>query len=517
MNFKKLILGLFLALIIGIIFLITKADKWAEHKLRTAIEEIEYLEFDSLDIQIIDNRFTLIGLEFNKPGITIKAEKLEIKSFRIYEYLLSGILAIDSVVMDKAKFKLSEQSIRGSNNHENINSGRIPEFNIMNLEISNSNVEIKAGLKDSVYAKARFDILINSIDHNSLINPAAVYENFTFASIDSVYVKTPNQLYILEVEKINYDKKYNILKLDLLKIWSLYDKYELGNHLGYESDWIKIEVDSILTNLYSLTKLIQNKQVHRIDIYNPNIEVFRDKRLPFPENNKPPILIEILSDNELSFGIDSLIFSGGNIIYQEYVKKEAGPGVISFNDLYATISDLYSYNLKKDESPRLRGQCKVMNAGQAYIDVQFPGSNSKKALFKGKMNKMDMTEFNNILEYVAFIRIKSGQIEEVDFEFSYDSKRSDGEMKFVYDDLKIEFIEGENDRKGNIFKKLESFIANTFVVHENNKLDHSFRVGKIEFERDSKRSMFNYWWKSIHSGLLSSTGVKPIEKKIDAN
>jgi hypothetical protein len=62
----------------------------------------------------------------------------------------------------------------------------------------------------------------------------------------------------------------------------------------------------------------------------------------------------------------------------------------------------------------------------------------------------------------------------------------------------------EQKDKSNIAKKIGSFLINNFVIEKENQPDKNFRPGSIEFERDTTRSIFNFWWKSIASGLESS-------------
>ena len=43
---------------------------------------------------------------------------------------------------------------------------------------------------------------------------------------------------------------------------------------------------------------------------------------------------------------------------------------------------------------------------------------------------------------------------------------------------------------------------------ENPRNNGRFRVGKIEFVRDTRKSMFSYWSNSLVSGFQSTVGVK---------
>jgi hypothetical protein len=62
---------------------------------------------------------------------------------------------------------------------------------------------------------------------------------------------------------------------------------------------------------------------------------------------------------------------------------------------------------------------------------------------------------------------------------------------------------------------LKTFIINTFVLKKNmdDRLPAEKRTGTVLFYRDTTRSTFNYWWKSLSSGLKSAFHLdKPAAK-----
>jgi hypothetical protein len=86
-------------------------------------------------------------------------------------------------------------------------------------------------------------------------------------------------------------------------------------------------------------------------------------------------------------------------------------------------------------------------------------------------------------------------------------------MQFKYSDLKIEFNKILNEEeKGD---KTLSWLANIVLSEQNPRKNGRFRVGEIQFNRDSQKSMFSYWSNSLVSGFQSTVGMgKParIEK-----
>ena len=72
-----------------------------------------------------------------------------------------------------------------------------------------------------------------------------------------------------------------------------------------------------------------------------------------------------------------------------------------------------------------------------------------------------------------------------------------GDMDMAYHDLKIAIP--ANDEKRNLAQKVVEGLGNFALVNNNNEL--SDKNGKIYYERDVRRPVVNYWWKSMETGL----------------
>jgi hypothetical protein len=69
----------------------------------------------------------------------------------------------------------------------------------------------------------------------------------------------------------------------------------------------------------------------------------------------------------------------------------------------------------------------------------------------------------------------------------------------------------EDGKKDN----LKTFLLNTFILKKNmdGSLPEEERTGTISFERDKTRSIFNYWWKSLFSGIKSAFHLDKLKGK----
>jgi len=95
----------------------------------------------------------------------------------------------------------------------------------------------------------------------------------------------------------------------------------------------------------------------------------------------------------------------------------------------------------------------------------------------------------------------------VDFKLTGNNYRADGSVTILYDDLKIDFLEMD-DNKPTDKKHITSFISNIIRKNSNPKKDEEVRVGEVHHERDMNRSFYNLIWKSVLEGINKTIGNK---------
>ncbi len=111
---------------------------------------------------------------------------------------------------------------------------------------------------------------------------------------------------------------------------------------------------------------------------------------------------------------------------------------------------------------------------------------------------------------MASVDFKSGYVDTLYMRAIGREYISLGSMKFLYRDLKVEFLDKDDTSRHSVKNQLLKFAANTFVVRTNN----TSRVGKVFYERDRNRAVFQYWVKMILSGVTTSVGAKSNRKQI---
>lgn len=229
---------------------------------------------------------------------------------------------------------------------------------------------------------------------------------------------------------------------------------------------------------------------------------FKDKRLPFPEKPNKNLPMELLDSLPFTLHVDSIKIEDTNIEYAERVKDSKEAGSVTFNNITAIIKNLSNIDSLITGPTTMHAIANVMNEATLTADFIFPNIKfSHLYSVKGDLESMDIASFNPILKQNAAVLVKSGKINDLSFDFIYNNEHSQGTLCFDYIDLKIDII----DKRDSRVKKTQTFLINNILLHKHNtRAKEPFREGNISFSRDKKRSIFNYWWKSIYSGIKST-------------
>lgn len=348
-------------------------------------------------------------------------------------------------------------------------------------------------------------------DHLSSDNFVNDIKTSSVATLENISYTAGNLLRAIEIEKVTFDKgcKLNLVNIHLK---TLPDKYKLGHVLGHEASWYDVNIDSVSITNKNLFFHNDTLKVEALEIAGLNAEMFRDKRLKFPKIPDKPMIKDIIKGIKLPLIVDTFSLRKGYISYQEHYEGYEDAGTITFEKLTLKGSNLST--LDTDNELKYQASAVLMGKGFLEIEGTVPQSqNNTTYQISGVIHPHELKVYNPMLNFVAGVEIYSGSVKKSTFNFTYNNVASKGSLKMVYSNLKVKFT----DSKGNVTKrlddKLKNFIANTFMVKKDNERADDMRVGKIEFDRNPKKSFLNYWWHSLFSGIKSSIGIKTLKGK----
>jgi hypothetical protein len=332
-------------------------------------------------------------------------------------------------------------------------------------------------------------------------------------TIDSTEVRIPRELYTFHILQAKMDFHRKAFRADTIRVVPDVAKLQFGRRRGFEIDRFDCVIPFVRLDNFGFSfadSAHVNVRLAEIQFY---LKVFRDKRLPF-RRKKKLLPLDQLEKLPFALSIDSLRVIKSYVSYEEFGEDASEPGEVFFDNLYASIINVS--NRVSTGSTDLDARAVFMGSGDIKMHASLPRSNGKPTQITGAISNFSLPEINSMLTPATQIKVESGDLKELRFSFAYNSVRSDGELELTYENLKLITFKEEPGADGEPEKdNLKTFIMNTFIFRKNMQEDlpADKRKGTIQYYRDDSRSVFNFWSKSLISGLKSAYKIDKAEAR----
>lgn len=401
----------------------------------------------------------------------------------------------------------------------------IRALSIKNIDVHDAKIKVYADDKDSL-------LLLNNMDNELIISGLRIDEEAeryghlflaekTELAIHKFSFTTQDSLYTVKVARVTASYTDSSVYMDSLQLIPNYSKKNFARFAKEQTDRIKISCSKVKFNRMDV-KLFFEKNwfiAGYLQIKDFNVEAYRDKN----DTRKPHIprsIQALIRDIPIKIKIDSILVRNAVCSYEEVAEGATIPGRIHFNKVNAVITG-FSNRFPGDPGSAVlavHASCMLMNKARLHVYYGFP-LNTEKMVFdcSGSLYDMPFTEMNKVLEPIAKVSAVQGEIDTMIFSFHAGDQYSEGEMKLLYHDLKIQILK-KKDGLHNQVEHIFSFLAHSFIIKENNPTrNQSVRITRIHYLRDTERFIFNYSLKSLLSGIKTSIGLPGSSKRIEVN
>lgn len=312
---------------------------------------------------------------------------------------------------------------------------------------------------------------------------------------------TENGFYEASLESFLLNSADDHIAVQQFRLRPLLSARQMALNVGHPIDKYDLQIPGFKIEKIDLIHLLNNKEflAGNIILTEPTLLISRDNSLP-RRDREDRVLPHIQFKNlPMSVSIDSIYAQNGTLYYFEEISDENRSGAISFTEIDLTLSSL----VNRSTTPILaEATARFMDQSDFDLQVEFSLEIDAGHRVSGNLYRLDLTSMNSTLENLVLIRLDSGELHQLNFRFHANDDRAYGDLLLIYSDLDIRFIDFEEQRERRL-NRIRSFIANTFVIRANNLADDP-RSGEIEFDRDKERSIFNFWLRSISTGLLDT-------------
>lgn len=334
--------------------------------------------------------------------------------------------------------------------------------------------------------------------------------DFSF-SVQNTKHQDKKKFYQFAVGSSEYSSKSNRFTARDIRLIPNFSKEKFNKQTGYQADYYEGKIDSVVISQPNLRLWFEKNELAGkfMSVRGLDFDIYRDKRLPFDDTRRPEMLQDMIKSLPHPVQIDSLRLIDANINYAEQPELGDKEGKISFSDINVTLKPFTNMKASNSKIPdfRLDGTATIMDSCQMKVSMNYQ-MNHPDNIFtaSGSLSPFDMRILNPVLEPLSLVSIRTGQVDQFNFNFTGDRKQSTGQLWFGYSDMRISVLELKD---GNTKEtKFASFIANSFLLKSRNPRGGELEPVEISFQRDEKRSVLNYWWKSIFSGIKNTLGLK---------
>lgn len=233
----------------------------------------------------------------------------------------------------------------------------------------------------------------------------------------------------------------------------------------------------------------------------------KDKR-PQGDTTNPLMPHEVLSTIKAKFQVDSVVIVNGSLRYGERMRRGAQPASITFDSMNVAIGGIANHCCDHDSTVVIaRGR--FMKAGTLDLRMAIPVASPAFSLrYSGTLSKMPLSALNPFVAIGEHVRIKSGYVENAQFDIAVRNGRADGRLRLVYTDLAIAFRDEETGSEKGILNRLTSLVANKVKLRNDNVPDESgaMKIGVVAYRRDPGDTFFQFLWFALRSGFKDVIG-----------
>lgn len=447
----------------------------------------------------------------------IACQKVTVKGLGLLSLIFQNELSIDEVLLFKPHLVIRQNSelllLDSASRKEN-------EFEvyIKNIRLDSLRMEFTDSLHCSLITGVKSSALVRDLNLSFHADRPAEY-SFSEVVTQGTQIDLPDDFYSLTIRESRLNLQAHSFEFDTLRVIPSFNKLQFGRRAGNDID----RIEGVIPFLKLSKMNLQYADTVILDAGEADIQfflkVFHDKRLP---HKKKLVSLPIAQLQKLPFGLslNKLKISKSYVEYEEVPANADKSGMVFFDNIEGTISDLTNDKGRDDGEAVLKAKADFMGQGKLSVETTLPWNTEKKSKLTGSLTGLSFAKLNSMVEPAANMEFESGTLDRIDFSFLYNDDVSSGEVSLNYQDLKIvtfrtdEQIEKVEKKRRNRNKtdeelkkdNFKTFIINAFIVRKNldENVPEEKRTGEIAFERDKSRSVFNYWWKSVFTGIKSA-------------
>ena len=315
-----------------------------------------------------------------------------------------------------------------------------------------------------------------------------------------------NNYHNVEIKNIEINSKKQLIQMEDINIIPRFGKYEFERKLGHQADRIQANISKIEIIKPDIDKLFNQKLfAEKIKIGESNAHVFRDRRLPRPQKNIP-LPGDYIKTIPVDVRVKTCELATSAVAYEEYPKSGYGiTGILKIEKIKVNLSPLINHPTPSDPAYiTMNVEGSIMGSGTAHATILMPLQKNKAYRVTGAIEQLELTKLNSSSENLGKIRIKSGFLDFLSFDFTMDQQHSTGKIIGAYHHLIIQQLKKHTEEKN--VADFASFALRHAIIplNKDKSLPERKRTGLVNYKRDPSRMVSHYFLQSLLMGVKKS-------------
>ena len=480
---------------------------------------------NSVDIDLIGGQIVLKNLEISFDDDKLQPSGLSRKILMkasIPLILIKGISASDLIIFHKINaervlLKNGKLNFYTLNNKrtkkKNRKRGKSPVISIGEIGIEDTDIEFFTDMSSTPKSGLRG---INLDSSNIKYDPGkSIRENFESKSpelqlnIKNSFIFFKKSRYKAESGSIRFESAGSSISIKDFKYAPSTSKI-LQNKIIQKGKFHHIKIPETNLKNIDLKEFTDNGRLKAGQLYfkNPDIYFFRNRNIGGGIKKEKILPQQIFREANPKADLDLIRIKNGKIKYTEIAIGERKGESLIFSKLETSFHEVSNFPeiLRTGRESKILISTKIMGKSILKGKMMIPVNNRENRFsFTGSLLKTNPLVFNRFLRRNVKIRIDKGKLNYMTFNVQADRDKASGKMRLSYNNFHVTLMRKKNSSRKSRFG---TFLANTLTYKNNpSKRRKKLREGKILFERKIKRSIFNYMWKCLLSGIKSSIRI----------
>jgi hypothetical protein len=432
-------------------------------------------------------------------------------------------LDLDRLRVQQPQMRITEMRQDTTDTHEPLHEsvdGIMRQLKIKTIEIVDGSFLIRDGqeAKSNRIEVAGLQLNVKGMQLDSVAfrdEERAYYAQGIALETGKASFLLPDGSYRLQVTALKANTADGTLNLGNLELVPLLKNAALARRKGSAATTMRLKLPELNASgvNFKLHSRHNNLAANLVVLQSPSLSAYMDRK-NFPVKGEKPLPHDFVQQLKTGMAIQRIEVKGMRIRYEELAPEATETGVITFESLFATIT-----NVNNDKN-RMSAKSPAVVDAKASINGDAPLAVTIRLnlldpngyhTIQGSAGPANPATLNPILEPTTFISIKEGSLQKSDFKMELTRHKATGNLNARYQNFRVDLLTKDDDKRQSLGKKVLSKVANKVVINSHNpKNGDELRPGTINVVRARNRSVFNYWKDCLVGGFRTAAGIEGV-------